>query len=337
MFHKTSTKLAGLYLAVLMAISLFFSINVYQLSVQEFDRGFRKQDSILRDGPDFRPGPLLRNQLMQEQKSRYEEAKSRVLNRLVLVNVAILLGGGFVSYFLARRTLRPIEEAHAALERFTADASHELRTPIAAMQTETEVTLMNPKLTLSQAKDQLKSNLEELAKLTSLSEGLLRLAQLENNDLQHKTLGIETLVTEAIQTVAPRAEKKHIQINKQIEPGLKTTGDEAALMEALVIILDNAIKYSPDKSEMKVLVQKDQNQVIIRIKDQGRGIVPTDLPHVFDRFYRSDSSRTKQTEPGYGLGLSIAKNIINLHKGALSVSSKQGIGSTFSVCLPLIT
>ncbi len=337
MFHKTSTKLAGLYLAVLMAISLFFSINVYQLSVQEFDRGFRGQGSILERGPDFHSAPRTLNQLLEEQKSRYEEAKSRVLNRLIFINGVILLGGGFVSYYLARRTLKPIEEAHAALERFTADASHELRTPIAAMQTETEVALMNPTLTLAQAKDQLKSNLEELAKLTTLSEGLLRLAHLENNDLHYVPIKAAEFIAKAISQVIPAAEKKHILIHSDIDQNVQAVGDEASLIEALVTILDNAVKYSPNKSQINVTAGRDQNQVAIRIQDQGSGIKATELPHVFERFYRADSSRTKQGTPGYGLGLAIAKNIIELHKGTIAVVSKPAAGTVFTIHVPAAT
>lgn len=332
---KTSTQLAGLYLAVMMAISLFFSFNVYQLSVQEFDRGFRGQDTILRRGSDFRSAPITRNQLIQNQKLHYEQAKGRVLNRLIIINAFILIGGGFLSYYLARRTLDPIEEAHRSLERFTADASHELRTPLAVMQTEIEVSLMDPRLTFSQAKSQLKSNLEELAKLTSLSEGLLRLAHLGNNSISLLALDVNMFIDKAINRVLPYAQKKQILIKNTAVNGLKVLGDEDNLTEALVILLDNAVKYSPSKTEITVTTAKDQNQVTIKVKDHGNGIIATDLPHIFDRFFRADSSRSKQTTKGYGLGLAIAKNIIVQHSGTIAATSRPDKGSTFIVHLPL--
>jgi two-component system sensor histidine kinase CiaH len=336
-FQRTSTKLAVLYLGVMMAISLFFSINVYQLSTNEFDRGFRGQGSIIGNangGPNFFITPLTRDQLQREQQNRYEEARDRVLSRLVFTNLIILVGGGFLSYYLARRTIRPIEEAHEAQSRFTADASHELRTPIAAMQSEIEVALMNPKLSLKEAKAKLASNLEELAKLTSLSEGLLRLAQLENQDLQYQKVRVETILDQAIARVATLAEKKHILMNSQAEANLVVMGDETSLIEALVIILDNAVKYSHAKTEINLNAHKDQSKVVIRISDHGIGIKATELPHIFDRFYRADTARTKQLISGYGLGLAISKNIIELHNGTISVKSKPAEGTMFTISLP---
>jgi len=159
MFHKTSTKLASLYLAIMMAISLFFSLNVYQLSMQEFDRGIRRPGPSLDQSINqYFPGNI-QDRFRENREQQYEDARAHIINRLLLINLVILVGGGFLSYYLALRTLKPIEEANEAQSRFTADASHELRTPITVIRSENEVTLMNPKLTLAQAKAQLKSNI----------------------------------------------------------------------------------------------------------------------------------------------------------------------------------
>lgn len=335
MFQKAYTKLAGLYLAIIMVISIFFSITVYKLSTDEFDRGFRGPGSIASSGLNIMVGGSFdRDRLLQEQDRRFEEAKDRVLARLVLTNTVILVGAGFLSYYLARKTLQPIQEAHEAQSRFTADASHELRTPIAAMQSEIEVALMNPKLGLKEAKEKLQSNLEELAKLTTLSEGLLRLAQLENNDLPRTKVNLESVLDSAVNRANGLAEKKHILIKNEPTPGLTALGDEASLVEAVVIILDNAIKYSPEKTEISLSSSKEQNKAIIRITDRGEGIKAAELPHIFERFYRADAARTKQHISGYGLGLAIAKNIVDLHNGSISAKSSLGKGTTFTLTLP---
>jgi signal transduction histidine kinase len=336
-FHKASIRLAGLYLVIMMAISLFFSLNVYQLSVQEFDRGLRR--------PGGNPGigsPLerllpddLRQQIDDEREAQYEEAKQRVITRLLLINAVILVGAGALSYYLARRTLRPIEEAHEVQSRFTADASHELRTPIAAMQTEIEVALMNPHLTLDQTKRQLRSNLEELDKLTRLSEGLLRLARMENGDLLKDKVNVLTILQRAVDRVLSAAEAKRILISLPKGADAVVVGDEDSLVEALVTVLDNAIKYSNEKTKVVVTITKERRHVVLHITDQGIGIKATELPHIFDRFYRADTARSKQSVHGYGLGLAIAKNIIDAHNGTISAVSKRGKGTTFTVILPL--
>ncbi len=336
-FHKGSIKLAGLYLAIMMAISIFFSANVYQLSVQEFERGFRGpvggvSVAFGRVGPSFTT--QARDILQEELEQQYQEAKARVVRRLILTNIFILVGGGVLSYFLALRTLKPIEEAQEAQNRFTADASHELRTPITAMRTENEVTLMDPKLTLAKAKKQISSNIEELEKLTQLSEGLLRLASLENNDLKKEEIKAIAVVNKALNRVLPLAEKKNILINTKIDKNGVVIGDESSLVEALVILLDNAVKYSPPKTEVKVTLEKKPRHIAINVVDQGIGIKASELPHIFERFYRADSSRSKQSINGYGLGLAIAKNIADLHGGLLTATSKPGHGSTFSLILP---
>lgn len=335
MFEKASIKLAGLYLGIIMVISIAFSISIYQLSMSEFDRGFRGSGSILSNGLSILTGDFDHEMLREEQERRFQEAQDRVLSRLILINVVILVGGGFLSYYLARKTLQPIEEAHDAQSRFTADASHELRTPIAAMQSEIEVALMDPKLTLKEAKEKLHSNLEELAKLTALSTGLLKLAQFDNTTLNSSRFRIDQTISSAISRVSSTASKKNILLKKELSSGLNVQGDEASLVEAFVILLDNAVKYSPEKTEILIAGKKEQSKVVVRVTDQGIGIKASELSHIFERFYRADAARSKKHIDGYGLGLAIAKNIIDIHHGTVSVQSKPTQGSTFIVSLPL--
>lgn len=337
MFRKTITRLTALYLAIIMVVSLFFSANLYRVSVQEFDRDVRRQRELIERGPDFAglSGPPL-NRLIPLRQTFAQEAKAHILANLFVTNIFILVAGGFLSYYLARRTLRPIEEAHESLERFTADASHELRTPITAMKTETEVALMNPKLTLNQAKAQLGSILEELAKLTTLSDGLLRLARMESADLSQNVVPVKNVITAAIERVRPLAKNRQIalQTPKNIQGSWR--GDKDSLVESVVIILDNAVKYSPKKTTVNITTHSDQHQLFLNVQDQGAGIKASELPHIFERFYRADSSRHKQESTnGYGLGLAIAKSIIELHKGSIQAKSTPGQGTTVSIRLPL--
>lgn len=336
MFQKTYIKLAGFYLLIIMAISLFFSVNLYQISVRELDRNAMRQLGLVERIRIAVPGPVSRDDLIREHDRQVDEAKKNIAGRLYITNVIILVGGGMLSYYLARRTLRPIEEAHEAQSRFTADASHELRTPIAAMKTEIEVALMNPKLNLKEAKAKLSSNLEELERLTTLTEGLLRLAQLDHNDLIQESLQVSDAVSDAIAMVATQAEQKQIIIHVADTCDAKVAGDRTALAEVFSVLLSNAVKYSPAKTEVVIQYEKQPKHIVVSILDSGQGISDVDLPYIFDRFYRADSSRSRQQSGGYGLGLAIAKQIVDLHKGTIKAVNRQNRGSTFAVTLPRI-
>jgi signal transduction histidine kinase len=335
-FHKNSLKLAGLYLAIIMCISLFFSAVIYQLSTQELERGLRRPIVIQTQG-DI-PAPFISDQardlLNQQARDRYEEARDHVVSRLIVTNLLILLVAGFVSYFLAVRTLRPIEEANESLERFTADASHELRTPLAAMRTEIEVALMDPKLKVSEARKLLESNLEELAKLTALSEGLLKLARRETDHLQD-AVQLKSVIDEAVQRAEPMAARKNIKFDVQQKDAITVLGDQIGLTEAVHVLLDNAIKYSPEKTTVSVTTTSKQKQAIVQVTDHGVGIQSTDVPHIFERFYRADAARSKRQVEGYGIGLALAKHIVDMHGGTITVASKPDKGTTFTIHLPI--
>jgi signal transduction histidine kinase len=303
--------------------------------MRELDRGLRGPTTVINSpvGPGF--STRIRQQIIDESEDRYVIARTHIINQLAIINIFILIGGGALCYYLALRTLKPIEEAHEAQSRFTADASHELRTPITAIRTENEVALLDPKLTLKDAKQQLQSNVEELEKLTTLSEGLLRLAQIDNNHLQKSVVKPKNVVDAAIERVVPQAEKNKVLIKPHIATETPLLGDEISITEALVTLIDNAVKYSPPKSEVVVTVKQDQKYIKFIVADNGPGIEESEIPHIFDRFYRADSSRTKQHVEGYGLGLAIAKSIASAHKGELYVTSTRNKGSIFTLSIPM--
>lgn len=177
MFRWVLLKMTVLYLSIIMVVSLFFSLNIYRLASQHIIMNAQQQQTIIQrrmiEPSDFLEDPTF----LSERNSILTETKNQIIEQLLYTNLVILVLGGGLSYFLAQKTLRPIEEAHQSQVRFTSDASHELRSPIAAMQSEIEVALRDPKLDFSESKKLLKSNLEELNRLTSLSENLLQLAR----------------------------------------------------------------------------------------------------------------------------------------------------------------
>ncbi len=191
-------------------------------------------------------------------------------------------------------------------------------------------------LSSAEARELLGSNLEEIAKLEALSASLLRLARFEGK-LDPATLE-KVLVRELFEEATGRF---HLQIKArdiklEVETGEQTVvGDRASLIEVVAVLLDNAIKYSPPGSTIKLRAQNSGSFVKLSVSDHGVGINAADIPNIFHRFYRADLSRSKDQIQGYGLGLSIAKRITDLHHGDISVASAPGEGSTFQVKLPI--
>ena len=329
MFHSAAVRLTLWYLAIIMAVSIMFSGLLYRVSANDLERNVNRQigyfNNFLGPGDFDNYSTLRRHQLNQDT--------DHLKANLIIFNLLVLVGGGAASYWLARRTLEPIEAALESQTRFAADASHELRTPLAAIQTENEVALRNPNLNKSQAVSLLRSNLEEIAKLKALSEGLLRLASGGGKIEAPETLHMSEIVSEAVERLSKTAELNRITIVAKVGD-YHVKGDRASLIELFAIFIDNAIKYSPAGSKVSISGSKALRDVRIQIRDRGKGIAADDLPMIFERFYQSDASRSKHAGTGYGLGLAIAKKIADAHGGHIEVNSTAGKGSAFIVHLP---
>lgn len=323
-------KLTAWYLGFIMLLSLTFSIFVYQVSLSELERGLRRPTTS---------GPMLyfgsESSYNAFRLERLHQGEVNIRANLFTFNLIILVAGGGLSYFFARRTIRPIEEALEAQTRFTADASHELRTPLAVMQTETEVALRNKQLTISDARSVLKSNLEEVIRVRSLVDGLLRLAR--NSGAIEKAVKVDLAkaAAEALDRVEKPARAKSINLESELKK-ITVSGDRENIVELLVILLDNAIKYSASGKTVWLKTYSDGKQAVLMVADEGEGIESTQLDHIFERFYRADTSRSKQKVEGFGIGLSIVRQIAEAHGGLIEAHSELGVGSTFLVKIPKV-
>lgn len=329
MFESAALKLTLWYLAIIMAISLIFSAMLYHVSGDDLDRNVNRQVGYF----EHYLGPDQSDQYSVLRQRQLDQDLAHLRASLAIFNFLVLIAGGGASYWLARRTLDPIEDAMESQSRFASDASHELRTPLTAIQTENEVALRNKSLTKSEAVSVIKSNLEEVAKLRGLSEGLLRLANGKGHITSPRPVDLKEVVDLAAARYEKAAAAKKINLNAA-SAGVKASGDRESLVELVSILLDNAIKYSPAGSKVAVSAGRHGKFSIIAVSDKGEGINQADLPRIFDRFYQADSSRHKHGKGGYGLGLAIAKRIAEAHKGHITVSSVAGKGTTFTVFLP---
>jgi len=331
MFQKARIKLTAWYLLIIMLVSISFSMVIFRVLTNELNR-FQQIEQV-RIERRF-PAPV------EFEPPNINEVKNRLVLQLIAINVFILAGSAVAGYFLAGRTLKPIAEMVDEQNRFISDASHELRTPLTSLKSEIEVNLRDPNLSISQAKSLLKSNLEEVNSLQVLSDGLIRLTQYSARGgsafggQKEQNISLEVVAKEAIRKVANAAKEKKITITNGIHNTI-VQGNKTSLTELLVIFLDNAIKYSPKQKTVCLTSKKSDGHILIEIADQGIGIDEKDVPHLFDRFYRADKSRTKTDVPGYGLGLSIAKQIVEQHNGTIRVHSELKKGTTFTIELPI--
>lgn len=336
MFKKARLKLTAWYLLIIMVISFSFSAIIYQLISLEIGRFANSQRSRIERR--FLPSdqkPLLPSAILIDI-DLIAESQQRLLMNLAIINGVIFIVSGSLSYFLAGKTLSPIKKMTEDQKQFISDASHELKTPITALKTMLEVSLRDPKLNLIESKKVLTGATFATNQLKTLSDSLLELNHLTNNGSFFKLepVLIRNLMSESIKKIQPQADKKKITIKFNQIKG-KITVDGQKIEELFLILLDNAIKYSPESSLINFTVAKTNKHLILKVIDQGIGISSENLPHIFDRFYRADNARTKNNASGYGLGLSIAQKIVEQHYGSISVQSGVDQGSTFKVKLPL--
>lgn len=344
MFKSATIRLTVWYLAILMVISLTFSAVIYQITSVEIQRRLERFQTSLQyreKQPDSYttdedveniPPPT---KITTIRNNEQEQAQNSILLQLVYVNLWILVIGGFLSYFLARHHLKPIEEAHAAQSRFTSDASHEFRTPLAVMKTEIEVALRDNTTDTTELRDVLSSNLEEVNKLTKLSTMLLNLSRLDNNPLEFSVINFNKIADDAVLSFHLSTKRLSIKKTKTQNP---IYGNEAAIFDLIKILIDNAVKYSEPNSKIQLKLSRYKDQAKLEITNTGIGITSEKITHIFERFYRADESRTNKvhTTKSYGLGLALAKKIVDLHHGKINVVSTPGKTTTFTVLIPTI-
>lgn len=282
-----------------------------------------------------------------EHQGEFDDSKSKVAliagdvalgqlqEVLFIVNGVYFIIIPVFSFFLAKRTLQPIEETHELQKQFVSDASHELKTPLSIMKGEIEVSLQK-KRSSSDYEEILKSNKEEVNRLIYLVENLLFL----NRVVQTQSIGEKSMIdlTDLLNTVIaklqPKIEKKKISL--QFSPPQDNTpfwGHEVLLSQLFFNILDNAVKYTSAKGKIWVAIAYKGQKVNVSIRDTGIGIPLDKQKNIFDRFFRVDSSRSQSK--GYGLGLAIAKAIVKKYNGEITVFSEERKGTTFSIELPI--
>jgi signal transduction histidine kinase len=232
--------------------------------------------------------------------------------------------------------LQSVDSTLRQLRQFVTDASHELRTPLAVLHGETEL-LLSKSRTADEYRKTLSLFDAEFKKLTRIVEGLFTLSMADAGQLHlvHEPLYINEVLEEACALVSGRARAKDIAIERDLHQEIAYSGDEAFLHELFLIFLDNAIKYSPGGTRVRVSLEQQNGDIRARFEDQGIGIAEEHLRYVFERFYRAAPSVNGEAQSG-GLGLAIAQAIARAHGGSIDCQSIVGAGSTFTLVLPSV-
>ncbi len=233
--------------------------------------------------------------------------------------------------------LERIDQYVRRMQQFTADASHELRSPLAALQGDAEVALARDR-SVGELRAVIESSVDHFRRLRKISDDLLLLARIDSGEdvLAHDATRLDELIDDVVDLYAPTAAEAGGQLTFEQRQPLQVLGDGGRLRQVVANLIDNAIKYSHAPARVSVSLTVRDGLAVIEIRDGGVGISADDLPHVFDRFYRADRARTKMSTSGAGLGLAICRSIVAAHGGRISLSSNPGGGTLARVELPAI-
>lgn len=265
-------------------------------------------------------------------------AQLRIMTTLIYTFSIVALGMLIVIYvtsrYFANRSIAPVREAFEKQKRFIADASHELKTPLAVINTNADVLLAAGDETIDSQSKWLHHIKSETERMKTLTNDLLYLTQMD--DSREHVMYVPFDLSEAVESVILTMEavifEKELNFSYEIEPGLNLAGSSEQMKQVVMILLDNAIKYSNPRGSIQLELRKHHNHLRLKVSNTGEGIAPEHVGRIFDRFYRADASRARKSG-GYGLGLAIAKSIVEQHKGKIEVKSIPQETTSFYVHL----
>jgi len=276
--------------------------------------------------------PVNRVALIQVTRSTEPEhqALSKLLAGLLIGGAGGLVLAGVGGWWLAGKTLRPVRVAFNRQHAFVSDASHELRTPLAVIRANAEF-LQQEQPENVEARD----IVSETDRLSSLVDALLAVARDDDRGAKalHTQVDLADVVEATVASFQTVTADHELELTYATPDELMVMGDREQLRQVLVIVLDNAVRYTPAGGRIHVQARADGKEAVLTVHDTGIGIPEEALPRVFERFYRADDARNRQSG-GVGLGLAIARELVTRNSGRISVTSTEGAGSTFTVRLP---
>jgi len=323
LFKTARFKLTFWY--VITVFVLLFTSSLAAINAET--RAFNRIQEALSDR-------IQRPKLSALLETRLNEFESQFIRRLIFLDLFLFIASAVGAYYLSGITLGPIEEMVSAQEQFASDASHKLRTPLTIIRMEVEALRRTQKQIPKVFAQVLSSIGGEVNRMGEIVESLLTQVRspIKNSSPQTQTISLTEIVKTSVSQMQKVARQKQIKLSLSATPNIQVNGETHKLEELVRILVDNAVKYTPDKGEVSVKLTKAEGKTSLTVADTGMGITKADLPHIFDRFYRS--ART-QDIAGTGLGLAIAKQIVAEHSGQITVASIPQTGTQFKVIFPL--
>lgn len=288
-------------------------------------------ETIFEDEPDFFVERVIAVSIV--------DSEVKLLDNFFWITVAGGLAGVIgiclAGYFLAKRAMVPIQAAWSRQQQFVSDASHELRSPITGIYSNAELMLRHPTHTIAQESQRLEVIMTESRRMTKLIASLLTLARADAKkaELQLERVDISEVIEVAIERFQAVTELSHIKLISHIQPKVEMVADRDRMHQLIVILMDNAFKYTLPGGIVRIDCYQTEQQIVLQVQDTGTGIAAEHVPYIFDRFFRTDKARSRESG-GTGLGLSIGKWIVEKHKGKIEVQSEYGQGSQFTVFFP---
>jgi len=320
MFRRARLRLTIYYTFGVIFIVVLFSLGVYLI----FDLGLFSGSEIAPGEDGF--------ELALEQKE--DEAESRLLLTLIFVDSGTVFLALALSWFLAGKTLAPIQDILKQQKRFVSDAAHELRTPISIMKASLDTIDAGAEPTVDDYRKQSADLQEEIVRIVNLTDDLLFLSRGEQHfaAMPKTRVDFSTICVKIINSLQSYAAQKDVLLRHEIEPGLRCLADENQLGRLVLNLLKNATDYNRPGGDVLLTLTGAGNKINLMITDTGIGISQKDLQNVFERFYKADASR-QRSDSGTGLGLSIAREIVRSHEGGIKIESKIGEGTKVTVVL----
>lgn len=248
--------------------------------------------------------------------------------------IAALILSSLGGLWLTRQAMQPIENSFQRLQRFTSDASHELRSPLMAIQTNATVALKYSENMRSSDAEKFMAIKSASMQMKALTEDLLILTRLDQKTVvEHSSVNLTPVLEELHTLYQPQANAKQIRLQAEFSPKLLTFGNKVQLTRLMTNLIDNALRYTPEGGTVKITAKHISPKLIINVEDTGIGIASDHLEHIFERFWQADQARAYKSD-GAGLGLAIAQSIARSHGGEIKVTSQLGRGSCFTLELP---